>query len=130
MRQLHQRSACGLVITAGMNGQSSVREVSLETGEVRRKKMLEHSDFAEGVTKFGDKCVAPSKKLRSGRKVPLIVSPLLSLMLAQDGVDLMLSTVCRLFQLTWQSPKMFSYKVDNFDEVGDASASRSHFSLT
>ena len=38
---------------AGMNGESSLREVSLATGEVRRKKMLEHADFAEGVTKFG-----------------------------------------------------------------------------
>ena len=40
---------------AGMNGESSVREVDLETGAVRRKKMLQHADFAEGITRFGDK---------------------------------------------------------------------------
>jgi glutamine cyclotransferase len=49
---------------AGMNGESSVREVDLETGVVRRKKMLQHADFAEGVTRFGDKCAwAPPKRL-------------------------------------------------------------------
>jgi Glutamine cyclotransferase len=41
--------------TAGMNGESSVREVDLETGVIRRKKMLQHADFAEGITRFGDK---------------------------------------------------------------------------
>ena len=40
---------------AGMNGESSVREVDLETGAVRRKEMLQHADFAEGITRFGDK---------------------------------------------------------------------------
>eukprot|EP00208_Stichococcus_sp_RCC1054_P005758 CAMPEP_0206141564 /NCGR_PEP_ID=MMETSP1473-20131121/13375_1 /ASSEMBLY_ACC=CAM_ASM_001109 /TAXON_ID=1461547 /ORGANISM="Stichococcus sp, Strain RCC1054" /LENGTH=324 /DNA_ID=CAMNT_0053536179 /DNA_START=227 /DNA_END=1201 /DNA_ORIENTATION=+ len=38
--------------STGMNGDSSLREVALETGEVRRKKMLHEKHFAEGVTKF------------------------------------------------------------------------------
>ena len=25
--------------------------------------------------------------------------------------------MCRLFQLTWQSPKMFAYKVDDLEQV-------------
>lgn len=38
--------------STGLNGESSLREVSLATGIVRRKKMLEAKHFAEGVTKL------------------------------------------------------------------------------
>lgn len=31
--------------------------------------------------------------------------------------DQLTTMPCRLFQLTWQSPKMFSYKVEDFDQV-------------
>jgi hypothetical protein len=41
-----------------MYGQSSVRQVALATGEVLRKKMLDPSDFGEGLTRLGDKCAA------------------------------------------------------------------------
>ena len=41
-----------------MYGQSSVRQVELATGNVLRKKMLDASDFGEGLTRFGNKCVA------------------------------------------------------------------------
>lgn len=38
--------------STGLNGQSSLREVTLATGVVRRKKELAYKYFAEGVTKF------------------------------------------------------------------------------
>ena len=41
---------------AGMRGQSSVRQVDLETGEVLRKAMLPHVDFGEGLASYGDRC--------------------------------------------------------------------------
>ena len=39
-------------VSAGLNGQSSVREVELQTGKVLRKKMLSKLDFGEGLVKF------------------------------------------------------------------------------
>lgn len=39
----------------GMHGQSTVRQVELETGNLLRSKALSPSDFGEGLAKFGDK---------------------------------------------------------------------------
>lgn len=39
-----------------MNGESSLREVALGSGEVRRKKMLDAQHFAEGVTRLNGRC--------------------------------------------------------------------------
>lgn len=44
-----------MLCDAGMRGQSTVRQVELETGKVLRSKPLDQSDFAEGITKLGDK---------------------------------------------------------------------------
>jgi glutamine cyclotransferase len=97
-----------------MNGESSVREVDLETGIVRRKKMLAHADFAEGITRFGDRCANHAPGACSfvvhlpGTTTPIIFS-------ASHASAV--TVCCRLFQLTWQSPKMFSYKVDTLEQV-------------
>lgn len=40
-----------------MTGASTVREVDLQTGETLREHQLAHSDFAEGITQLGDRCV-------------------------------------------------------------------------
>ena len=99
--------------TAGMNGESSVREVDLETGAVRRKKMLQHADFAEGITRFGD-------KYGSLYLFPLSICLLHKLMTDGDIYlicNVVVNVGCRLFQLTWQSPKMFAYKVDDLEQV-------------
>ncbi len=37
-----------------MYGRSSVRQVSLTSGEVLLKRDMEHSHFGEGLTKLGD----------------------------------------------------------------------------
>ncbi len=39
-----------------MNGESSLREVALRSGEVRRKKVLDAQHFAEGVTRLNGRC--------------------------------------------------------------------------
>ena len=39
-----------------MNGESSLREVALRSGAVRRKKMLDAQHFAEGVTNLDGRC--------------------------------------------------------------------------
>ncbi|CAL8471356.1 g10898 [Coccomyxa elongata] len=41
--------------STGMHGQSTVRQVELETGNVLRSKALAPSDFGEGLAKFGNK---------------------------------------------------------------------------
>lgn len=43
-----------------MYGQSTVRQVELDTGNVLRSKALDPSDFGEGIARFGDKCVVVS----------------------------------------------------------------------
>ena len=42
-------------VVVGMHGQSTVRQVELETGKVLRSKALDPSDFGEGIAKFGNK---------------------------------------------------------------------------
>lgn len=107
-----------------MNGESSVREVDLETGAVRRKKMLANSDFAEGITRLGDKCGTGTCDLCSAMGseqavVQFMCNELLACygFLKYHAATRVLTSPCRLYQVTWQSPKMFSYKVDNFEEV-------------
>ncbi|EIE19700.1 glutamine cyclotransferase [Coccomyxa subellipsoidea C-169] len=41
--------------STGMHGQSTVRQVELESGKVLRSKALDPSDFGEGLTKLGNK---------------------------------------------------------------------------
>ncbi|KAL4429999.1 hypothetical protein ABPG77_004369 [Micractinium sp. CCAP 211/92] len=74
-----KQSGCREVFweATGLNGQSSVREVDVETGKVMRKKELPATDFGEGVTRHGD----------------------------------------RLYQVTWQRPKTWSYSVADFEDV-------------
>lgn len=73
------QAACREVFweTTGLNGQSSVREVDVESGKVLRRKDLPASDFGEGVTRHGD----------------------------------------RLYQVTWQRPKTWSYAVRDFEDA-------------
>ena len=54
MRMLYASCSSGVrcAVSAGLNGQSSVREVELQTGKVLRKKMLSKLDFGEGLVKF------------------------------------------------------------------------------
>jgi len=42
----------------GMYGQSSVREVALDTGAALRTKALARSEFGEGLVKVGNRCAA------------------------------------------------------------------------
>lgn len=62
--------------STGLNGQSSVREVELDSGTVLRQTPLPRQDFGEGLTRLGD----------------------------------------RLYQLTWQSPRTWSYAVSDFSQ--------------
>ena len=63
--------------STGIWGSSTVREVEIATGKVKRLKKLSKQDFGEGITRLHD----------------------------------------RLYQLTWQSPKIISYNVHNFEDV-------------
>lgn len=56
-QHMHGCNIAGMA-PAGMNGQSTVREVDLETGKVLRKKHLSRADFGEGLTKFKDRWAA------------------------------------------------------------------------
>lgn len=63
--------------STGLNGQSTVREVEVESGRVLRSKKLPESDFGEGITRHGD----------------------------------------RLYQVTWQSGRTWSYAVSDFEDA-------------
>jgi glutaminyl-peptide cyclotransferase len=43
--------------STGLNGQSSIRKVAIETGEVLHRQVLDHSYFAEGLSDWGETLV-------------------------------------------------------------------------
>jgi glutamine cyclotransferase len=50
----------------GMNGESSIRKVRLETGEVLQIQRLEERYFGEGITVFGDAIIQLTWKAQTG----------------------------------------------------------------
>ncbi|XP_009607670.1 glutaminyl-peptide cyclotransferase [Nicotiana tabacum] len=52
--------------STGMNGASSVRKVTLQTGEVKAIQKMQYSDFGEGLTLLGDRLIQVTWRQSTG----------------------------------------------------------------
>ncbi|CAN4087689.1 unnamed protein product [Withania somnifera] len=104
--------------STGLNGASSVRKVTLQTGKVKAIQRMLHSDFGVGLTLLGDRVLTPYC-IFSNSVFPCTVIIAFSfyvkmMVLSNDVVILM--CYCWLIQVTWRQSTGYIYDRHNLSK--------------